>query len=107
MHKCIMVKVGENEKHVKYVKHVKFWRMKTGKIKFLGKGKNWENFRREIGRKPETGMKCIIASEGWTLLLSLVLSLKPQNTTTSLLYLKELHWLEIHERIECKAVTPT
>src|SRR6218665_2855067 len=38
-------------------------------------------------------------------MLSPVLLLKPQNTTTSLLFSKKLHWLKIPERIEYKVIT--
>src|SRR6218665_2448301 len=40
-------------------------------------------------------------------MLLLVLSLKPQNTTTSLLFSKKLHWLKMSERIEYKVVSLT
>src|SRR6218665_226890 len=40
-------------------------------------------------------------------MLSPLLSLKPQNTTTSLLFSKKLHWLKIPERIEYKAISLT
>ena len=36
MHKCIMVKVGGNEKHVQYVKHVNFTKS-WGNLKKVGK----------------------------------------------------------------------
>src|SRR6218665_2996251 len=36
MHKCIMVKLGRNKKHIKYVKNVNFLRNQRGNLQRLG-----------------------------------------------------------------------
>ena len=40
MHKCIMVKVGGYEKHIKYVKHVNFTKM-SGEFAKVGEKRNF------------------------------------------------------------------
>ena len=50
MHKCIMVKVGGNEKHIKYVKTCKFYEIRG---KFAKVGGN-DNFPKIEGKCTET-----------------------------------------------------
>ena len=64
MHKCIMVKVGGNEIHVKYVKTGKFYEIRGGNFaKVGGKGKFPEIGGNELkqGNREPTNCKFVVS----------------------------------------------